>query len=209
VRVDRKLTVERVCLPAAQLSRPATFLICRVFLKVYQDGGVFVKLLLVCVLVLGCLTWSQAEEVGLWITDFEAAKAASAERGIPILVDFTGSDWCGWCIRLKKEVFSEDAFITYARANLVMLELDFPMRFKLPDALREQNETLRERYRIRGFPTILLLDAEGKELARTGYKSGGPEAYIAHLKELLAGAQKEHAGGEKTEAEVPSPEDEH
>lgn len=167
------------------------------------------KMLLVSVLMLGCLSWGYAEENSLWGTDFEAAKAASAERGVPILVDFTGSDWCGWCIRLKKEVFKEEAFIAYARENLVLLELDFPMRFKLPDALREQNETLRERYKIRGFPTILLLDAEGTELARTGYQSGGPEAYIAHLKELLAGAQKEPAGEDKTDAEGPSPEDEH
>ncbi|MFU8779875.1 MAG: thioredoxin family protein [Kiritimatiellia bacterium] len=130
----------------------------------------------------------RAEEKSLWLTDFEAAKSAAAERGVPILVDFTGSDWCGWCIRLKAEVFSQAAFSAYARENLVLLELDFPMRTQLPEALREQNEGLRERFRIRGFPTILLLDAKGEELARTGYRRGGPEAYVEHLKELLAPA---------------------
>ena len=127
---------------------------------------------------------AQANE-SLWLTDFEAAKKAASEREVPILVDFTGSDWCGWCIRLKDEVFSKDTFIAYAKENLVLLMLDFPMRTELPEALKEQNETLRERYRIRGFPTILLLDAEGEELARTGYRRGGPEAYVEHLQELL------------------------
>jgi len=122
----------------------------------------------------------------LWGTDFEAAKEEAAERGVPILVDFTGSDWCGWCIRLKEEVFEKDAFIEYAKEHLVLLELDFPMRKELPEALREQNEKLRERFQIRGFPTILLLDAEGEELARTGYQAGGPDNYIKHLQELLA-----------------------
>ena len=135
-----------------------------------------------CILLAG-----SAVAESLWGTDFEEAKAAAAERGVPILVDFTGSDWCGWCIRLKEEVFKKDAFIEYAKENLVLLELDFPMRTELPEALREQNEALRERFRIRGFPTILLLNAEGEELARTGYRRGGPEAYIEHLQELLAG----------------------
>ena len=127
----------------------------------------------------------------LWGTNFEAAKEAAAERGVPILVDFTGSDWCGWCIRLKEEVFEKDAFLEYAKENLVLLELDFPMQTELPEELREQNEELRERYQIRGFPTILLLDAEGEELARTGYQAGGPEKYIEHLQELLADSDED------------------
>lgn len=138
----------------------------------------------VFVLMMAVAVSGRAES--LWGTDFEAAKEQAAERGVPILVDFTGSDWCGWCIRLKDEVFTQDAFVTYAKENFVLLELDFPMRKELPEALREQNEALRERYRIRGFPTILLLDAEGEELARTGYRPGGAEAYIEHLQELLA-----------------------
>ena len=136
------------------------------------------------VLAIGFTTAVLAED--MWGTNFAAAKEAAAERGVPILVDFTGSDWCGWCIRLKEEVFKQDAFVEYAKENLVLLKLDFPMRTELPADLREQNEALRERFRIRGFPTILLLNADGEELARTGYRPGGPEAYIEHLQELLA-----------------------
>jgi protein disulfide-isomerase len=141
-------------------------------------------------LCLVSLTWSSLVLADAakspWMTDFEAAKAVAEDRGVPILVDFTGSDWCGWCIRLTQEVFSQEAFLAFAGEHLVLLKLDFPRRTQLPQALREQNEALRVRFGVRGFPTIVLLDAEGTEMARTGYREGGPEAYIAHLKELLA-----------------------
>ncbi len=130
-------------------------------------------------------TTLQAEPV--WLTDFEAAKAQAAKQSRPILVNVTGSDWCGWCIRLKDEVFSKAAFQIYAEAHVILLELDFPRsKDSLPKATAEQNQTLAKRYGIRGFPTILLLDAQGTELSRTGYRPGGPDAYVAHLKALLA-----------------------
>jgi len=124
-----------------------------------------------------------------WVTDFEAAKKEAAERKVPILADFSGSDWCGWCIKLDKEVFAKKAFQDYAGKNVVLFLADFPSRTKLPEKLTKQNEKLAETYGIRGFPTVLLLDAKGKVLGRTGYKAGGPKAYIKHVKELLAKAK--------------------
>lgn len=144
-----------------------------------------IKRVLALVLVLGSVV-AVAGENGIWMTDFEAAKKAAAEKELPILVDFTGSDWCGWCIKLKKEVFSQDPFVAYAKKNLVLLELDFPRRKELPEDLQKQNQALLEKYGVRGFPTILLLDAKGKELERTGYRKGGAEAYVKHLKGLLS-----------------------
>jgi len=144
------------------------------------------KVICLALILVGLLVPVVQAEDSLWLTDFAAAKKAAAEREVPILVDFTGSDWCGWCIRLKEEVFNQEAFVAYAKDHLVLLMLDFPMRKELPEALREQNEALREQFRIRGFPTILLLDAKGEELARTGYRRGGPGAYVEHLQELLA-----------------------
>ncbi len=120
-----------------------------------------------------------------WLTDFEAAKAAAAEQGVPILVNFSGSDWCGWCIKLDEEVLEKAEFTTFAADNLVLFNADFPRRTELPEALAAQNEKLAEQYALRGFPTILLLDADGTELARTGYRPGGPEAYVKHLQELI------------------------
>lgn len=127
----------------------------------------------------------EAAKAFKWETDFEAAKDRAKAEGKPMLVDFTGSDWCGWCVRLKKEVFDHQEFKDYAAENLVLVELDFPRRKEQSDEEKAQNKALAEKYEVRGFPTILLLSDKGKEVARTGYKEGGPEPYIEHLKELL------------------------
>ena len=119
------------------------------------------------------------------MTDFEAAQAKARAEQKPLLLDFTGSDWCGWCIRLDQEVFSRDAFKVFAESELVLVELDFPRRSKQSAALVQQNERLAQKYGVRGFPTILLLSPEGGLIARTGYREGGAEAYVAHLRELI------------------------
>ena len=121
-----------------------------------------------------------------WMTDFEAAQAKAAEIEKPMLLDFSGSDWCGWCIKLDKEVFSKEAFQEYAESELVLVELDFPRSKPQSEELKAQNQALAEKYGVRGFPTIILLSPEGELIARTGYRRGGAEAYVAHLKEALA-----------------------
>ncbi|MDE0839970.1 MAG: thioredoxin family protein, partial [Kiritimatiellae bacterium] len=116
----------------------------------------------------------------------DAAKKLAAEKNIPILADFSGSDWCGWCVKLDKEVFQKDAFKTYAKDNVVLFLADFPHKTKQADAVKKQNKGLAETYKVQGFPTVLLLGADGKLLGRTGYKPGGPDTYIKHVKSLLA-----------------------
>ena len=127
-----------------------------------------------------------AENSANWLTDFSEAKAMAKEEGKPILMDFTGSNWCGWCIKLKKEVFSKPAFIDYADEYLILMTVDFPRGVKLEESLLDQNYRLLDQYGVNSFPTIILADAEGSILGITGYESGGPEAYVAHLKSLLA-----------------------
>jgi thioredoxin-related protein len=124
----------------------------------------------------------------LWSTDFEAAKTKAKAESKLILADFTGSDWCGWCIKLKKEVFDQEAFRTAAPKSFVLLELDYPNKKVLPAELKAQNEKLRDKYKIRGYPTILVLDAEGNAVGKTGYRAGGPEKYVEHLAELRKAA---------------------
>ncbi|MEM9479702.1 MAG: thioredoxin family protein [Verrucomicrobiota bacterium] len=128
---------------------------------------------------------SSGSSEAVWHTDFEKAKELAKSLSRPLLLDFTGSDWCGWCIKLDKEVFSEKSFKSYAAENLVLVELDFPNRKKQSVEEKKQNEALAKKYGIRGYPTILLVDANGKELARTGYQRGGADSYVDHLKELL------------------------
>ena len=120
-----------------------------------------------------------------WLTDFDAAKKMAAEKQLPILADFSGSDWCGWCIKLDKEVFEKQAFKTYAASNLVLFVADFPRHKAIPEALQKQNEALSKQYNIEGFPSVLLLDATGRVLAKTGYEPGGAEKYVASLQALL------------------------
>ena len=120
-----------------------------------------------------------------WTTDFEAAKKAAAENGKPILADFSGSDWCGWCIKLDKEVFSKSEFKDFAKDNVVLFLADFPARKEQAEDEAKQNKALAEKYGVRGFPTVLLLDAEGNVKATTGYQRGGADKYVEHLKELI------------------------
>ena len=122
-----------------------------------------------------------------WTHDYEAAKTQAADEKKDMLLDFTGSDWCGWCIRLVNEVFSKEEFKAYAKENLVLVELDFPRdKSKISEETQAQNNKLKEQFAIRGYPSIYLTDAQGKPYAKTGYRRGGPEAYIKHLEELKA-----------------------
>lgn len=117
----------------------------------------------------------------LWTTDFAAAKAkAKAEKKL-MLVNFTGSDWCGWCIKLDEEVFSQEKFKTEAPKKFVLVELDFPNKKVLPEALAAQNQKLQGEFNVTGYPTIYVLDADGHAVAKTGYKAGGPEKYMQEL----------------------------
>ena len=101
-----------------------------------------------------------------------------------VLMDFTGSDWCGWCKKLDREVFSTPEFQDYARKNLVLVELDFPQQKPVSPETRKQNAGLAQRYHIQGFPTIVVLNAAGKQVGELGYMEGGPKAFIAALEKL-------------------------
>lgn len=122
-----------------------------------------------------------------WMTDFEAAKKKAAAEKKDLLVDFTGSDWCGWCIKLSDEVFKHDAFKKGVADKFVLVELDYPKdKSKLSEATQKQNAELKDTYTIQGYPTILIMDSKGRPFAQTGYQAGGPEKYVAHLDELQA-----------------------
>lgn len=121
----------------------------------------------------------------LWLTDFDKALKIAKETKKPILLDFTGSDWCVWCIRLDEEVFSKNSFKSFAKKNLVLVEIDFPRKNNQDSFLRKQNNRLKAKYEVRGFPTIVLLDFNGNLIDKTGYVKGGPNRYISHLKKLL------------------------
>ncbi len=137
---------------------------------------------LVCAMVLGCVRSAQLE----WLTDADQALAkARAERKL-VLLNFTGSDWCPWCIRLEREVFSQPEFLSYAQTNLVLVLVDFPRKKQLSQEQKRSNNALAVKYGINGFPTIVVLDHTGKTLGKLGYMEGGPKRFIAELEKLRA-----------------------
>lgn len=127
----------------------------------------------------------------MWIEDnMPAAIEKAKAEGKDILIDFTGSDWCGWCIKLKDEVFTQSEFKQAVPDDFVLVMLDFPARKPQTDEVKAHNKEWQEKFEIRGYPTIVLTDASGEEYARTGYREGGPTPYIEHLNELREGKVK-------------------
>ena len=141
------------------------------------------KKITLCLLTCFAVLQLKAAELP-WMTDLPKAQAeAKAEKKL-VMLDFTGSDWCGWCIRLHKEVFSTPEFAEYAKKNLVLVEVDFPRKKQQSAALKKANESLGAKYSIEGYPTIIVLNGEGKKVGQLGYMKGGPKAFIAELEKL-------------------------
>jgi protein disulfide-isomerase len=120
-----------------------------------------------------------------FIENFDEAKKEAAAFKQPIFAFFTGSDWCGWCMKLRSEALDTKEFEKFAADNLILFEADFPRGKKQSSSVKKQNEALAAKYGVKGYPSVFLLDADGKELGQTGYQKGGAEAYVKHVKQLL------------------------
>mgnify|MGYP001185143341 CR=1 FL=1 len=138
------------------------------------------KVFLYIIVVLFSLnSYSQKEG---WLTGFPDVFEKSIKENKPIMANFTGSDWCGWCIRLKKEVFSKDEFKDWAEENVVLLEADFPRGKPTLGDAKEIKKRLGGD--VRGYPTILFLDAEGKVKGKSGYMKGGPGSWVKNAEKF-------------------------
>jgi len=120
----------------------------------------------------------------------EDTKKAAKESGKDILIDFSGSDWCGWCQRLDKEVFSTELWKKEASKKYILLVLDFPKGDIISKEQKEYNNKVKREFGIQGYPTVFVLDSDGRPYAKTGYQEGGPEKYLAHL-EAFANRKQE------------------
>ncbi len=139
------------------------------------------KLLLPLVAGLLAFTFTARADLS-WGTDLPAALAQAKKEKKLVVMDFTGSDWCGWCIKLKKEVFDTADFAKYAKENLVLVEVDFPSKKKLSAELKKANDALKDKYEANGYPTIVVLNGEGKQVwKQVGYMAGGPKAWTEKL----------------------------
>jgi protein disulfide-isomerase len=145
------------------------------------------KKILVAILAITVFCRVNAGEAG-WLTDLSKAETQAKSENKIVLMDFTGSDWCEWCIKFKKDVLDTDEFQTYAAKNVVLVELDFPNKKAQSDDLKKANAALKDKYNIEGFPTLIALDQNGKEIGRQmGYEEGGAKAFIAKLEKYKAG----------------------
>jgi len=148
------------------------------------------KLFITVLLVFGSIS-IQAQELA-WESNITKAMAVSKKTHKPMLLFFTGSDWCGWCVRLQKEVFNTPEFAKWAKQNVILVELDFPRRTPQSDEIKKQNSELQQAFQIQGYPTICFVNGTSKDgkvnfegLGNTGYVAGGPTAWINVANEIL------------------------
>lgn len=150
------------------------------------------KILVIAFLTLTSMS-IQAQEELIWHTDMSKAADISIKENKPMFLFFTGSDWCGWCIRLQKEVFKTPEFIKWAKENVVLVELDFPRKNNQSEEVKMQNAQLQQQLQVRGYPTVWFVSAtktaEAKvnlnALGSTGYVAGGPKVWIDGANQII------------------------
>jgi len=142
------------------------------------------KKILIAILA-ATICWQVNAAEAIWHTDLPKAQAQAKTENKIVLMDFTGSDWCGWCIKFRKDVLDTEEFKTYAAKNVVLVELDYPIKKEQSADLKKANSELKDKYNINGYPTLVVLDKNGKEIGRQeGYAEGGAKAFIGKLEEF-------------------------
>lgn len=167
-----------------------------------QQKITFMKKLstIVAFLLMGSFIFAQqqykAENEG-WLVSLEEAYQQSNKTGKPIMANFTGSDWCGWCKKLTASVFSQPKFKSWAKENVILLELDFPRRKQLPNDIQQQNFNMQQALQVRGYPTVWVFNLKKdsqknfqlERLGKTGYKPS-VEEFIADVEQMLVKSGK-------------------
>jgi len=151
------------------------------------------------IVAIAFLVWSftatknNSEKGLVWHTDMRIASKIAQKEDKPIFMFFTGSDWCGWCIRLQKEVFKTPEFEAWAKDKVVLVELDFPRRTPQPENIKAQNDQLQQMFGVRGYPTVWFVKSGNKDgkinfeqLGSTGYVAGGPAAWLDGANQIVA-----------------------
>jgi protein disulfide-isomerase len=150
------------------------------------------KKILVVLLAAFSLNGFAQQKDAEWHTDVNKAINISIQTGKPLFFFFTGSDWCGWCKKLQKEVFFKPEFKKWANSSVVLVELDFPRRTPIAEDLKKQNRDLAQMFGVRGYPTVWFVTptiVDGKvnfdKLGSQGYVAGGPKAWTAGANKFI------------------------
>lgn len=151
------------------------------------------KIFVIAFLMLTSLS-IQAQDELTWHTDMSKAADISIKENKPMFLFFTGSDWCGWCIRLQKEVFKTPEFIKWAKESVVLVELDFPRKNNQTEAIKTQNLQLQQQLKVQGYPTVWFVGATKttdakvtlNALGSTGYVAGGPKVWLEGANQIIS-----------------------
>jgi protein disulfide-isomerase len=148
-----------------------------------------VKNLTTAILIaLGLICSASVRAESAWSTDYKKAQEEAKASHKFVLLEFTGSDWCGYCFQLDRAILSQPQFKDYANRNLVLVEIDFPRRKEQSAETKKQNAELAQRYQIDGFPTLVVLNGEGKAVWRyDGLYTNGLAAFLAELDKVRKG----------------------
>lgn len=120
-----------------------------------------------------------------WMTDYSSAASQAKESNKYLFLFFTGSDWCGWCKKFDSEILSTKEFVNAVGNKFVFVMVDFPMGKPLPADIKKQNDDLKKKFGVTGFPTVVILDSSQNFVAETGYRAGGGKAFADYLMGLL------------------------
>jgi protein disulfide-isomerase len=136
---------------------------------------------------------AQAQKELTWHTDMSKASELSMKEKKPLMLFFTGADWCGWCIRLQKEVFKTEEFTKWAKDNVILVELDFPRRTPQDEVIKRQNYNMKNTFQVKGYPTVWFVNPKIQEenkmnleaLGSTGYVAGGPQKWLESANSII------------------------
>ena len=152
------------------------------------------KKLFTLFLLMFTLTIHSQTSTSNWYTDISLASEAAVTENKPMLILFTGSDWCSYCIRLQREVFNRESFTTWSKKNVILVEIDFPRYKEQPDSIVQQNKLLQEQFGIQGYPTVWFVSVNKiddtivtKPLGQSGYIPGGPQSWIDNANSIING----------------------
>lgn len=146
-----------------------------------------IAVLVALLCTMSCASRTEDKAAVTWLDSMEQAQAQAAQSNRPILALFTGSDWCPWCVKLQKEIFATKEFQDWAAKTVVLVKFDFLRRTAQPADVKKTHAALAQKYGIRGFPTVKLLNARGEALGSLGYQPGGPAAWTAAAQKVIGG----------------------
>lgn len=135
-----------------------------------------------------CLSLTAEQQEGSrfeWVSNYEDAIEQSRATSKPVVLFFTGSDWCGWCHKLEKEVLNTPEFASLAGGEFIFVTLDFPLYKPTDPKVTETNKRLQKKFDVKGFPTLVIIDKNEQQIGTVGYRPGGAKAYAEHLIQMV------------------------